>query len=107
MKKKPIDLQAIREARANLDKLAREHPELLGPSSADDWEDILKGQSTSERQRNLIAKRRAEGLARVTVWLSETTREALREHYPGPRGGIDWEAVTAAALEATQPEARP
>jgi hypothetical protein len=39
---KPINLQAVRESLAALDRIAREHPELLGPSTPDEWEDTLK-----------------------------------------------------------------
>jgi hypothetical protein len=31
---RPVDLPAVRRARANLDRLARDHPELTGPPSA-------------------------------------------------------------------------
>lgn len=96
--KKPIDLGAVREATANLDRLAKEHPELLGPSTADDWEVVLRGRSGSERQRDLIERRQAAGVTRMTVWLSDLDKGALREHFPGPRGGIDWGAVVQAAL---------
>jgi hypothetical protein len=36
---------------------------------------------------------------RTAIQLSEGKRAALRNRYPGPRGGINWEAVTDAALK--------
>lgn len=36
---------------------------------------------------------------RTVISLSEGKRAALRNRYPGPRGGINWEAVTDAALK--------
>ena len=96
---KPINLQAVREATANLDRLAKEHPELLGKSTPSDWEAILKGRSVSERQKELTDKRRAAGISKVSVWLSDQDREELRKLYPGPRGGIDWAAVVRAAIQ--------
>jgi hypothetical protein len=41
---KKIDLAAVRAAEARLDRLAAEHPELLGESTPEEWESILKDQ---------------------------------------------------------------
>ncbi len=38
---KPLDLETIRDALANLDRIAAEHPELLGGSTPDEWEEVL------------------------------------------------------------------
>lgn len=48
MSKRPIDLERIRKALAWLDRLAREHPELLGESTLEEWEDVLKGELGEE-----------------------------------------------------------
>lgn len=98
---KPIDLAAVREAHANLDRLAKEHPELLGQSTTEEWEAVLTAQSGTERQKRLIAKRQASGMARLSIWLTDEEVEALRNRYPGPRGGVDWQAVAAAALRGS------
>ncbi|NCU20612.1 hypothetical protein EOM89_07720 [Candidatus Falkowbacteria bacterium] len=105
MSKKPLDLAAIRQARERLKALAREHPELLGPSTTDEWEMTLSEalSGTARRQQDLKQRRHAQGLVRVTLWASQDERESLRQHYPGPRGGIDWQAVIAAALRDTRP----
>lgn len=104
MSKKVLNLPAIREATERLKALAREHPELLGPSTPAEWEATLTSAlSTSERQRDLKQRRKAEGIHRVMIWVSADDREALRQHFPGPRGGIDWQAVITAALRDTRP----
>lgn len=38
---KVVDMEAVREALANLRRLARENPERLAQSSPGDWEDLL------------------------------------------------------------------
>ena len=99
---KILNLPAIRQARERLKALAREHPELLGPSTTDEWEKTLNAtlSGTAPRQQALRQRRQAQGQVRVTLWASQDEREALRQRYPGPRGGIDWQAIIAAALAA-------
>ncbi len=110
---KVLDLEAIREAPANLERLVAEHPELLGKSTPEEWEAILKNQNSgTERQKRLIAKRRSEGIERVTIWVSSTDIEFLRQRFPGPRNGINWTAAVHSALasskcEAATPEPHP
>jgi hypothetical protein len=55
----------------------------------------------TERQQRLIARRQEGGDTRITIWLSGTDKQALREQYPGPCGGIDWQTVIRAALQGT------
>ncbi|BBL77434.1 hypothetical protein [Methylomagnum ishizawai] len=55
--------------------------------------------SGSERQRELREKRFAKGLCRPEVWVYPTDIEKLRAAYPGPRNGVDWQAVIKIALE--------
>lgn len=62
--------------------------------------DYLRKASTgAERQAKLKEQREAEGWRRVLIWAHETDLQALRERYPGPRGGIHWKAVFGAALQ--------
>jgi hypothetical protein len=61
----------------------------------------------SARQRELREKRKAEGVGRVMIWLSDNDRDALAERFPGPKGGIAWEQVIAAALNSPAPSAVP
>lgn len=97
---KVINLQAIQQARANLKALAQDHPRLLGPSTPEAWEQILSAAlTTSQRQRELRQRRQASGLRKATLWASEADLEALRQRYPGPRGGIDWQTIIMTALE--------
>lgn len=39
---KVLDLPKIKQSLENLDRIATEHPELLGKSTADEWETTLK-----------------------------------------------------------------
>jgi hypothetical protein len=57
----------------------------------------------STRQRELRDKRKAEGVGRAVIWLSDNNRDALAERFPGPKGGIAWEQVIAAALNPPAP----
>lgn len=45
MKRRPVDLVAVRAARARLDALVRDHPELVGPDSdgVQGWVTTLEG----------------------------------------------------------------
>jgi hypothetical protein len=54
--------------------------------------------STAQRQTRHEQKRRAEGFQRVPIWVHESELAALRQRYPGPRGGVEWGAVIQAAL---------
>jgi hypothetical protein len=56
--------------------------------------------SSAERQTRYEEKRRGEGFQRVPIWVHENELVALRQRYPGPRGGVDWSAVVQAALSA-------
>ncbi len=35
---------------------------------------------------------------RTTVWIERNDIEALKEQFPGPKGGVDWTSVIKAAL---------
>jgi hypothetical protein len=52
----------------------------------------------TERAARMKAKRQAEGWKMASVWTPGANLEALREAFPGSRGGVDWEAVIKAAL---------
>ena len=45
-------------------------------------------------------RRHAAGLRRAEGYVTARQHEALRVRFPGPRGGVDWQAVADAALEA-------
>lgn len=99
MSKRVINLVAIQQARANLKALAEAYPELLGQSTPEQWMKTLSpALSATDRQKDLIHRRQAQGLQRVTHWISREDREALRRRYPGPRNGIDWQQIIDAAL---------
>jgi hypothetical protein len=54
--------------------------------------------SDADRRAKHEAQRRAEGYRRVPIWVHRDELDALRARYPGPRGGVDWQAVVRAAL---------
>ncbi|BBL77452.1 hypothetical protein MishRS11D_45500 (plasmid) [Methylomagnum ishizawai] len=95
---KTIDFQAVKESLAALDRIAAEHPELLGESSQEEWEQTLKS-TVLERQKRLITKRQAEGQERHALWAPREEIEELRRQFPGSRNGVNWRAVIAAALK--------
>jgi hypothetical protein len=109
---KILDLAVIRDATANLKRIAKEHPELLGQSTPEDWERVLSElQNMSEektatpgkeRQQTLRNNRIARGLARPDVWVSRQDMDRLKSAFPGIRGGVNWEAVITTALAHTE-----
>lgn len=58
----------------------------------------MPAKTTTERYRDLMARRKAEGTDREMLWLTANDRQALKERFPGPRGGIDWASAIQAAL---------
>ncbi|MGZ8219250.1 hypothetical protein [Methylomagnum sp.] len=105
---KILNLAVIRDATANLQRIAADHPELLGQSSPEEWERVLMGlQDMSEttgatpnrsRQKALRDNRAAQGLTRPDVWVSRQDVARLKSAFPGIRGGVNWEAVINTAL---------
>jgi hypothetical protein len=61
--------------------------------------EYLTMKSTAERQAAMKARRQAEGQVKVALWAGVDQLEALKAAFPGPRGGIDWQAVIARALK--------
>ncbi len=98
---KVLDLPKIKQSLANLDRIAAEHPEILGRLTMTDLEASLseKSGTSTERQRRLKQKRLAAGIKPNQVWLSDADIDALKSSYPGPKGGIDWAKVIQTALE--------
>ena len=72
--------------------------------SADNPDRLTEYLSTMEktgpaRQAKLRQSKRDDGLRRLELWTDDATIDALKERYPGPRGGIDWPALLEAALQ--------
>jgi len=111
MMAKTIDFQAVKESLAALDRIAAEHPELLGKSTPEEWEKTLNDQDTastgSERQKRFKKNRLEAGIKRVLVWAKESDLETLRKRFPGPKGGVNWDGVINVALNKTRPESTP
>lgn len=64
--------------------------------------EYLTMKTAAERQKRLHEKRLAEGIRPLKVWVSDQDYDALQAAYPGPRAGIDWQAVIDAALRKPQ-----
>lgn len=58
--------------------------------------------SAAERQRAFRERRAAEGKRRAVLWITPAQGDALRSRFPGPRGGIEWNAVITAALSTNR-----
>jgi len=63
--------------------------------------------SSAVRQQRLKEKRLESGRKLANVWLPVADMEALKQVFPGPRGGIDWQAVATAALAGRRPPPPP
>lgn len=51
------------------------------------------------RAARLTEKRKIEGWKRFNVWTPPTAPvERLRRQFPGPQGGLNWDAIMEAAL---------
>jgi hypothetical protein len=55
--------------------------------------------SRAARQEKLRKTRLEQGIKPVKVWVSNTDMERLKERYPGPRNGVNWQAVIDAAMK--------
>ena len=65
--------------------------------------EYITRKTAAERQKRLHEKRLAEGVRPLKVWVRDQDYDALQAAYPGPRQGIDWQAVIDAALRRPQP----
>jgi len=86
VKRKPVDLGAVRKARASLAKLAEEFPELRAPSSDGNrktWEVALENEIMAAKKKNqdeqLVVRLPASLLERVDAYA-----ERLKAEQPGP-----------------------
>jgi hypothetical protein len=82
-KRRPIDLDAVRTARANLRRLAREHPELTGPpgkANRKGWEQSLEAIVADEtKDEQMVIRLSTALLQRLDAYAVR-----LREEMPGP-----------------------
>ena len=49
---KTIDFKAVKESLAALDRIAAEHPELLGESTPEEWEETLRSLDLEKYDEN-------------------------------------------------------
>jgi hypothetical protein len=80
--RRAVDLGAVRAARANLRRLAREHPELTGPPSEANrrgWEREIEEAMADEKNPPLVIRLPAELRARIDKY-----GELLKREQPGP-----------------------
>jgi hypothetical protein len=81
-KRRPVDLEAVRLARANLRRLARDHPELTTePSKANRrrWETEVEAIVDETKDEQMVVRLPGALLARVDAYA-----ERLRREMPGP-----------------------
>ncbi len=80
-----IDLEAVRLARKNLAKIAKEHPELVGESSVEEWIEILEEIEEADEMAKTIqvgVRFPPEVVEMIDQFAAETTVE-LRKSLPG------------------------
>lgn len=61
---KTIDFQAVKESLAALDRIAAEHPELLGESTLEEWEKTLRSLDLEKHDEN--TERRETGKVKTS-----------------------------------------
>ena len=82
MTKRPVDLRAVQTGRANLRRLATQHPELTGPPSDANrrgWETEIEDAMADEKNPPLVIRLAPELRARIDKYA-----ERLRREQPGP-----------------------
>ncbi len=82
---KKIDLEAVRLARENLDRIAQEHPELVGESSVEDWVELLQEIEEADEMAKTVqvgVRFPPEVVELIDQFATDTTEE-LRESLPG------------------------
>lgn len=61
-----------------------------------------QAKARADSQARLRQRKQDQGMRRIQAYLDQTQYEDLCKQYPGPRGGIDWQAVAAAALKVNR-----
>jgi hypothetical protein len=79
-KRKPVDLEAIRQARANLRQIAREHPELVGEPSAGNREGWERTLETMENDEQIVVRLPSAIVERIDAYA-----ERMKKEQPGFR----------------------
>lgn len=101
-----IDLPRVRQALAELDRIAAEHPEIIGKGEpwADNLDELHKviTMDTNQRIAEYRARQRDKGMRRISIFLSPEASEALealQRVYPGqPIGEIVSRSLVTTAL---------
>jgi hypothetical protein len=81
-KRKPIDMDAVRQARANLRRIAREHPELTtkpGEANRRGWEKDLETTMGETKDEQIVVRLPSALLERIDAYA-----ERMRQEVPGP-----------------------
>jgi len=106
-RKRPIDLAAVRTARARLDELARNYPELRGPRGEKNVEGWMKTLATIEEEP--MAEPTQQVAFRLPVSLVESL-DAYAKQMSKEQPGIDFTRADAVrvlltrALDSTSPK---
>lgn len=75
-----IDLQAMRRARSNLDRIAADHPEYFqhqGTWTESDVEKIIMAKPAKQRVSDYRSRMRSSGHWRLSAYLTPAAQEAL------------------------------
>lgn len=87
MKRKPVDLDAVRKARASLRKLAEDFPELRGPSGRANrvkWEAALEDVMATKKSGGVSEEQLVVRLPKDLLERVDAYAERLRAEQPGP-----------------------
>lgn len=111
MKRKTVDLAAVRQARASLRKLAEDFPELRATSSRTNrtkWEEALEDLTMAAKKAGGQDEQLVVRLPKALLDRVDAYAERLRDEQPGPA----WKRsdvvrmLLARGLEAVEPKAR-
>lgn len=87
MTKKPIDLDAVRQARAALTKLAEDFPELVGEPDESNralWEEALEEILATKKTGAVSEEQIVVRLPKALLDRVDAYAERLRDEQPGP-----------------------
>ena len=97
-----IDLELVRQARENLDRIAAENPGLLGESTAEDWIRVIEEIEEAERMAKTVqvGVRFPAEVVEAIDRFAEITEKELREKQNLP--GLEVNRATAIRILVEQ-----
>ena len=111
MTKKPIDLDAVRQARAALTKLAEDFPELVGEPDESNralWEEALEEILATKKTGAVSEEQIVVRLPKALLDRVDAYAERLRDEQPGPawRGSDVVRMLLAKGLDSVEVKTR-